>query len=111
MELITILASIDSSFGGNTRSPQGALDVGEGRGVEAGITRVDGGVALEVDVEGCAEVGGIAELLAFNSIVGLEGVQAHVAVGVDGGLEILEGYLVALRGWRVFGSVLFRLLA
>ena len=106
LELVTVLAGVDGGLGGDTGTPESALDVGEACGVVTARSWVNGGVALEVDVEGCAEIGGIAKLLAFNGVVGLEGCQTHVAVRVDGCLEVLEGYLIALRGLGVVGGVL-----
>lgn len=43
-------------------------------------------------------------MLAFDGVVGLEGVEAHVAVGVSGGFEIGEGEGVALRRGGVGGG-------
>lgn len=106
VELITVLALVDCSFGGDTRAPESAFDVGEGGWIRASGTWIDGGVTLEVDVKGSAEVGGIAELLAFDSVVGLEGGETHVAVGVDRCLQVHEGPLVALWGWCVGGDIL-----
>ena len=106
VELVTILTIIDGSFSGNPRAPKGALDVGEGWGVVAACSRVDGGITLEIDIECGAEVSRIAELLAFDSVISLESCQAHVAVGVDRGLEIHKRSLVTLRCWRIGGGVL-----
>ena len=82
MEIVAILAVIDSGFLGNTGAPECALDVREAGGVGAGGAWVDSRVTFEVDVEGCAEVDGVAELLALDGIVGLESVEPHVAVGI-----------------------------
>lgn len=105
LELGAPLALVDSSFGGYAGAPESALYVGEACRVLAASSWVDRGVTLEVDVEGCAEVGGIAELLALDGVVGLQGGQTHVAVGIDGCLQVNEGLLVALRLWCVVGCV------
>lgn len=106
LEFSAPLAGVDGGFGGDAGAPEGAFDVGEGGWVGAGVTWVEGRVALVVDVEGGAEVGGVTELLAFDRVVGLERVETHVAVGVDCGLEVHKGPLVALGCWGVVGSIL-----
>lgn len=82
MEVVAVLAVIDSGFLGNTGAPECAFDVGEAGGVGAGGTWVDGRVTLKIDVEGRAEINGVAELLALDGIVGLESVEPHVTVGI-----------------------------
>ena len=82
MEVVAVLAVIDSGFGGNAGAPKRAFDVSEAGGVGAGGAWVDGRVTLEVDVESRAEVDGVAELLALDGVVGLESVETHVAVGI-----------------------------
>ena len=101
VELLAVLALVRGRFSSHAGAPEGAFDVGEGRRVGASRGGVDGRVALKVDVEGGAEIGGVAELLAFDGVVGLEGVEAHVAVGVGRAVEVGEGEGVALGGLGV----------
>ena len=82
VEVVAVLAVIDSGLRGNAGAPECAFDVGEAGGVRASGAWVDGRVTLEVDVEGSAEVDGVAELLALDGIVSLESVKPHVAVGI-----------------------------
>ena len=82
VEVIAVLAVIDSGFLGDSGAPERALDVGKAGRIGAGGAGVDGRVTLEVDVEGSAEINRVAELLALDGIVGLESVEPHVAVGI-----------------------------
>lgn len=59
-------------------APESTLDVGEAGWIGAGCGGVDRGVTLEVDVEGSAAVGGVAELLTLDGGVGLEVLVAQV---------------------------------
>ena len=104
MELGAVLAIIDSSFRGNTGTPESTFDVGEAGWVFTASAGVNGGVTLKVDVEGSAEIGGITELLALDSVVGLESGQAQVGIGVDGCLQVHKGPCVALGSWGIAGG-------
>lgn len=91
MELATVLARIDGGLRSHTRAPEGALDIGKaGRVGARGVIRSDGWIALEIDIEGRAEVSGITELLALDGIVGAESVKSHVAVGIASRCEVGE---------------------
>lgn len=78
LEIPSVLALVDSCFRGHTRSPECALYVGERWWFGASLSGSKRGVALEVDVECSAEVGGIAQLLALDGVIGPECVQTHV---------------------------------
>lgn len=106
VKVIAVLPIVDSRLGGNAGAPKGALDVGEAWWVWAVGTRVHCRIALEVDVEGCAEVDSVAELLALDCVIGLKSIQAHVAVGIHGCLEVDEGSAVALGCRCIIRSVL-----
>lgn len=108
MESTSPLSLVDGSFSGDTRAPKGAFDVGERGWVGARLGRSKSRVALKVDIEGRAKIGGIAQLLAFDGVICLEGVETHVGVGVDRGTEVYERPLVALRSGSVCGGILKR---
>ena len=82
VEITAPLAIIDSRFGGDAAAPEGALDVCERGRVGTAIGWVDRGVALKVNVEGSAEVGSVAELLALDGVVGFESGETHIRVGI-----------------------------
>ena len=104
LEFTSVLALVLGGFLGDTGAPECAFDVGEGCWGWAISSRGKGRVSFEVDVEGSAEVGGVAELLAFDGVVRLECRHAHVGVGIHRGLKVLEGGGVALRR-LVAGSI------
>lgn len=106
MELLAILAIVDGRLWGDAGAPEGALDVGEGFRIGAGGGGGNGRVALKVDVEGRAEVGGVTVFLTFDGVVGMERVETHVAVGIGRAFEIGEGKGIALRGRGIFGGCL-----
>lgn len=65
------MAFVLGGFGGDSGAPQGAFVVNDTGGVGAahGGVGVYTGVSLHVDVEGGAEVIGITQLLALDSVV------------------------------------------
>ena len=99
----------------DARAPEGTFDVGEAGWVRARSGRwVDGGVALEVDVESCTKIGGVTFLLTLNCVVRLEGVEAEVGVCIHSGLKVGERCSVALwcscrtrSSLRVFGKLIY----
>jgi len=104
VELLAILAIVDGRICGDARAPEGALDVGEGSRFGAGRGGGEGRVALKVDVEGRAKVGGVTVFLTFDGVVGMERVEAHIAVGIGGAFEVGKGKGVALRGSGIVGG-------
>lgn len=101
VELVAVLAFVDGGFWSDARAPESALDVCEAGRVDAVVTWVQGWVTFKVDVERCAEIGGIAKLLALNGVICLQRGETHIAVGIDRCLEIDKGSLVSLRGGGV----------
>lgn len=106
MEVTAILAVVDSSFRSDTRAPECALNVGEGGRIWACVGRGEGRIALKVDVERSAEVRGVTELLALDGVIGLEGGETQIGIGIHRGLEIREGAGVALWCGGIIGGVL-----
>ena len=74
MEVSAPLALVVGRLRCDPRSPKCALDIGQAGWVEAIWARLDSWVPLKVDVESCAEFDRVTELLAFDGIVGLQGI-------------------------------------
>lgn len=106
VELITILTSVDGCGSSHTRAPKGTLEVGDAWRIVATRSRVDTWISLHVNVEGRAEVRGVAELLALDSIVGLERGKSKVGIGVYGCLKVGKRLVVAWRSRRRDGNAL-----
>lgn len=106
MELVTVLTTIHSSLGRHARAPETAFDVCEAGRVGAGIRRGNTGITLKVDVESRAKIDRVTELLAFDGVIAVEGVEPHIAVGIAGGLQVFEAQLVALRSRRILCCLL-----
>ena len=97
-EVLAHLAGIGGGVLVHAGTPERALEVGDGAGVGAVLALglvatcgVEGWVALDVNVEAGAEVGGLAFFGAALDVVAAESVQAKVGVGTDGGIQVLEG--------------------
>lgn len=108
LEISPVLSLVLGCFRGDTGAPERALDVGESRRVWASVGWSKGRVTLEVDVEGSAKAGSIAQLLTLDRIIRLERVQAHVGICIHRSLEVDERSGVALRRSSTVGGVLGR---
>lgn len=103
LEVVAPLACVHGRRGIDTRAPERALVVGDGGGIGAVWGGVERRVTLDVEVEASAEGGVVAELRAGERVVGLEGLQAQVRVGVYGRVVVLEGLNVTQGGLGVLG--------
>lgn len=72
MELVTPLAIVNGCSSGHAGAPKRTLVVRDARWVVTTRSRIDTWVSLHVYVEGRTEIGRVTELLAFDSVVGLE---------------------------------------
>lgn len=106
VKVAAVLASVLRRLRRHGGAPECALDVGERGRLGACLGWSQGGVPLKVNVEPAAQVGSIAELLALDRVVCLEGVETQVRVQRNRGLFVREGERVALRGWGTRGSIL-----
>lgn len=80
MKVSAILSIVCGGLRGELRAPEGAFDVGEAGGVGAGVGRVDGGVAFEIDVECRALWDAVTQFLALVRVVVVEGIETQIAV-------------------------------
>lgn len=85
----------------DTRSPESALVVYDAGWVGASWARVLGRVSLVEDVESRAKRCVVAPLGATECVIALEGLKSEVGICGDAGVEVLEGLLIARRGYRV----------
>lgn len=104
LEGLLVLAVVDSVVGGNWATPVDTLDNGGGGGVGVRGGRCGRGVTLKVEVEGAASVDGVALGGTLGGVVGSEDTVAHVAVGVVGGVQVLERLGVSSRNWCCIGG-------
>jgi len=96
-EVLTVLAHVGGSGGGNIRAPESALDVGGRERVGASGGRELERVALVVNVEGHAAGKAVAVAGAGGGVVGLEGIISHVISLRRGAVQVAEGRVVAGR--------------
>lgn len=95
LEVVAPLAVVDGVGGIDGGAPEDTLNQGGGGWVVAAGARVDGGRALESDVDGLAASDGVALGSAGGGVVGVEESVAHVAISVVLGLEVRESGDVA----------------
>lgn len=81
MKVPAVLALVGGRFRGKARAPKGAFDVSEAWRVGAVFSRVHGGVSLEIDVEGGADVDSVAQRRASRDVISGKSVKTQVAVG------------------------------
>lgn len=106
MELIAILSVVDGRGGCHTGAPECALEVGDACGVFTSRRRLHTRISLDVYIKGCAEVCGVAKLLAADRVIGSKRGETQIGIRIDGCLKVLEGLLIACRGRRRYGNVL-----
>jgi hypothetical protein len=115
MEVLAPFTLVGSSGSLKVRSPKSALEVGDGRGVGAPVTpdsgssgvilgRVLARVALNVDVEGSAERGGITVSSTVRDVVRAQSVKTKVGVGAGRGVQVAESLEVGVTGSAVAGD-------
>jgi hypothetical protein len=96
-EITTVAALVGSGSSLKVRSPQSALEVGDGRRLRAPVTPDSGsggvvfagvlaGITLDVDVERSAESGGVTVSSTVSDAVRLKGVETDVGVGAGRGV-------------------------
>lgn len=101
LELLAVVALVGGKIGRESRAPESALVVSDGRGVGAvslpgsvgGVVvvgRGKAGVALDIDVERSAEVSVITLGSALLGVVRGQGVETDVGVSRDGSVKVLE---------------------
>ena len=80
VELIAVLACVGGGGAGDGTAVQSAFVIGDARGVVTSWAGIDAGVTLDVKIEAVAGgAGGVAELLALDRVVLLEGIETQVA--------------------------------
>lgn len=96
VEVLAVLADVGSGLAGDAGSPESTLVVGDGWWVGARWAWVHGWVALNVDVEGAAELVVVAVHGALVHIVVLEDVVGEVGVLLSRTVQVSE----ALYVWK-----------
>lgn len=90
VEVLTVLAGVCGGLAGDAGSPESTLVVGDGWWVGARWAWVHGWVALNVDVEGAAELVVVAVHGALVHIVVVENVVGEVGVLLGGAVKVPE---------------------
>lgn len=106
MKVRTILALVGGRFWSEARAPKGAFDIGEARRVGAVWRWVHRRIPFEVNVEGGADIDGIAKRRACRNIVGVESMKTHVAIGAGCSLLVEKRSHISRRSRRVGGLLL-----